>query len=179
MEKLEPPYYIGKGCGPRMYVNHSDCGGKIPKDRRFILKIFENCSENQAFELERALIKIFGRIDIGTGCLRNLTDGGTGSSGKIITEESRKRMSIGQSRRTEYPKGLPVSEERRQAQREKMTGKPAWNKGKSWSKETRQKLSDSHMGKTSPRKGVTLSVETKRKISESLKKRNQIITTAT
>lgn len=73
------PYYVGKGTGNRAWVRESHhCFP--PKDRSRIL-IFPQDSEADAFESERALIWLFGRKDIGTGILRNMTDGGDGSSG--------------------------------------------------------------------------------------------------
>jgi hypothetical protein len=47
-----------------------------------IVSIFkENLSEEEAFKLERELIEYWGRRDIKTGILCNLTDGGEGNSG--------------------------------------------------------------------------------------------------
>ena len=65
------PYYIGKGQRYRAYQNHYNCAANKPRNKKFILKIFENCSNDVASSLEKGLIKIFGRIDLGTGCLRN------------------------------------------------------------------------------------------------------------
>jgi hypothetical protein len=69
---------VGKGKGDRAFVDH----GRIhpPSDTRLIL-IFPQDSEADAFESERELIWLFGRKDLGTGILRNLTDGGEGGAG--------------------------------------------------------------------------------------------------
>ena len=43
--------------------------------------------------MEKQLIKFHGRIDLGTGCLRNKTDGGEGPSGAVRTAETRAKVS--------------------------------------------------------------------------------------
>ena len=78
-------YYIGKGMGNRARDNHRHI--PVPKDPKRIVKIAENLTEEDAFSLEKSQIKEYGRIDNGTGCLRNLTDGGEGPSGYKFTEE--------------------------------------------------------------------------------------------
>lgn len=86
----ETPYYVGKGTGNRAWVRDSHhCFP--PKDRSRIL-IFPQDSEADAFESERALIWLFGRKDIGTGILRNMTDGGEGQSGLRHTAAAKEKM---------------------------------------------------------------------------------------
>lgn len=58
-----------------------------------VRRLFENLTEAQAFETERAEIAARGRIDLGTGCLANLTDGGEGASGNVQSAESRAKKS--------------------------------------------------------------------------------------
>jgi hypothetical protein len=73
------PYYVGKGKESRVYKvskNHYP-----PEDRTRIL-IQEFSSEEEAFAAEQFFIEYYGRKDLGTGCLRNLTDGGEGTSGR-------------------------------------------------------------------------------------------------
>jgi hypothetical protein len=50
--------------------------------------IQDNLNENEAFNLECKLIAQYGRKDLGTGILRNMTDGGEGVSGRIDTQET-------------------------------------------------------------------------------------------
>jgi hypothetical protein len=88
------PYYVGKGSGYRAYTT-SHRYVKAPRhgqrlDRARILVQFWP-DEATAFEMEKFYIRLFGRKDNGTGILRNMTDGGDGSSGWIMTAEQRKR----------------------------------------------------------------------------------------
>lgn len=66
-------YYVGKGHGNRAIRKGS------PRDLDRII-IQEHESEADAFEAEKFLIAYYGRKDQGTGILRNMTDGGEGTS---------------------------------------------------------------------------------------------------
>jgi hypothetical protein len=100
--KAGTPYYIGKGTKKRMFNKHFT----QPKDRRYIIILEANLTEIGAFAIERRMIEWYGRKDLGTGILNNRTDGGEGCSGRILSEESKKKMSIAS-------KGKPKSEEHR------------------------------------------------------------------
>jgi hypothetical protein len=87
------PYYIGKGQGKRLYQKGK---GQIkpPKDKTRIIFLKQNITEKEAFKHEKYMIAVFGRKDLGTGILHNRTDGGDGASGVVISEETRKKMSV-------------------------------------------------------------------------------------
>ena len=68
------PYYIGKGIGKRYKDPHNVV---VPPDDR-IQFIEKNLTDQEAITLEIKLIAKYGRKDLGTGVLRNLTDGGEG-----------------------------------------------------------------------------------------------------
>ena len=55
-------------------------------------------TEPDAFQSEMLLISLYGRIDLGTGCLRNRTDGGEGLYGQVFSSEHRAK--IGAFRKT-------------------------------------------------------------------------------
>lgn len=94
------PCYVGKGQGKRWLGHRNNIYNKHL--RRIIDKfgdyppailVRENISENDAFEIERALIRAIGRADKQLGPLVNLTDGGEGQSGWVPSEETRKKIS--------------------------------------------------------------------------------------
>ena len=60
------PVYVGKGKGRRAYRN-KDVDVEIVR---------YNLTEQQAFDLEKALISEYGRADLNEGSLWNLTNGG-------------------------------------------------------------------------------------------------------
>ncbi len=97
------PYYIGKGKGRRVTNTHAI---KIPKDKTRILFLEKNLTEIGALALERRYINWYGRKDLGTGILRNMTDGGEGVSGMVVSERHKEIMRA-------LWKGKPKSQEQR------------------------------------------------------------------
>jgi hypothetical protein len=85
------PYYAGKGFGKRAFQVPTHIV-RPPRNKALIMMM--SCrNEADALATEIELIRNWGRKDIGTGILRNLTDGGDGSSGYRHTEENRRKMS--------------------------------------------------------------------------------------
>lgn len=87
------PYYVGKGSGLRAYTVHRNTTHRMYAPLKERIVIYPAGSENDAFETEVALIWYYGRKDLGTGCLRNLSDGGDGPAGRICPEHERERIS--------------------------------------------------------------------------------------
>jgi hypothetical protein len=74
------PYYIGKGKYQRAYKPHK--GLSIPpRDRIQIL--YSELNEDIAYSLEKMFIAKYGRLNNGTGILRNKSDGGDGHIGIV------------------------------------------------------------------------------------------------
>jgi len=138
------PYYIGKGTGKRIYSTNRK-GLKPPKDKSRIIFLKQNLTEEEAFRHEIYMIDVFGRKDLGTGILVNMTNGGEGTSGSLRSDETRKRMS------------------------DANRGKNHPNYGKTASEETRKRMSDAHKGENHPNYGKTASEETRKRMSEASK----------
>ena len=84
------PYYVGKGFGDRAFIRDNH---RIPRPKnksRILVQDFP--SEQDAFAAEKFLINYYGRVDLGTGCLRNLTEGGEGCSGRICKDETKQKI---------------------------------------------------------------------------------------
>jgi len=90
------PYYIGKGTGKRIYDRNHRIG--IPEDKSRIVFLETNLTDIGALAIERRLIRWYGRKDIGTGILRNMTDGGDGAEGYRHSEETKRIISINTSK---------------------------------------------------------------------------------
>ena len=68
------PYYVGKGCANRAFVNAGHGVHRPVSRARILVQVWD--SEEKALEVEKWYISFYGRKDNGTGILRNLTDGG-------------------------------------------------------------------------------------------------------
>lgn len=90
LRKDGTPYYAGKGKDRRGFKSD---GHKVyrPKEKTHIL-VQEFPSEADAFAAEIFLISYYGRLDKGTGCLRNRTDGGDGTSGWVMPSTTKAKI---------------------------------------------------------------------------------------
>ena len=169
------PYYVGKGSNGRVLAK--DHYVVVPKERERIILQYHP-SEAEAFEVEIFFIAYFGRIDRGTGCLHNHTDGGDGVSNP--SSDVRRKMSL--SHTGERSARGMLGKRHTSRTRELIA---AASRGRVHSTETRQKLREMHLGKknsTEHRKkqakraignkyhlGCKYSDESKKKISEKLR----------
>jgi hypothetical protein len=103
--KNKQPVYVGKGTGRRAWQHWE---GRVPKNPGFgsllaqlrrlelvphIEIVKDELTEAEAFYEEMRLIEAYGRRDLGTGTLFNLTDGGEGFAGILRTPEWAARIS--------------------------------------------------------------------------------------
>jgi hypothetical protein len=170
----------------------------IEKTDYEVVLIKENVSVEEAYQMEKDLIKFYGRRDLGLGALVNMTDGGDGRFGAIASEETRRKMSQSQKGLNTWTKGhkttnetkekisnilkeywkhntkAPLTEEAKEKIRQSLTGRPGTWIGKKHSEESLQKMRDSHgKGKNNKRYGQKNSADTIKKMSESAKNRER------
>jgi hypothetical protein len=152
------PYYIGKGKGGRCYSKCGRHGCYPPPDRSRIIFLKKNLTEKEAFRHEVYMIAVFGRKDLGTGILRNLTDGGDGASGTIRSKETIEKVANAQRGKPKKKLSTETKKRMRQAQL-----------GRKHTEETKEKIRQAHIGKprsNTHRIGKTHSEESKEKMRQ-------------
>lgn len=137
------PIYVGKGKGTRdtFHIRGRNCrslsyktkfNSKINKIlslgiKPVIIRYQENLTEKDAHQLEVDLIKRIGRKDLNLGPLCNLTDGGEGETGKIITKKARTHSGVFKKGTIPWNKGkkglVKMSEEANKLRTSKLIGK--------------------------------------------------------
>jgi hypothetical protein len=142
------PRYAGKGSGNRAYIHTKNrCDNKALKgwiknlkeqNLQPIIEIIPAMDEEHACFIEECFIKIFGRLDLGTGTLFNHTNGGEGIAGYRHTKETKEKI-----RKSSIGRSYPISEEHKEKLR-------IFNIGKKLTKETKEKMSAARLGKPKP-----------------------------
>ena len=162
-------FYIGieldtenkKAKGKRSRKKHgrSDLWKKVINKTNYTIQIlFNDISNNEAIQIEKYLIGYYGRKNLNLGELVNLTDGGEGTTGYILSDETKSKIA-------EKAKGRICSEETRlKISKSSLGRKPT--------KECLELRSERMKGNTHFL-GKEHSEETKKKMSEAAKKRWQ------
>lgn len=145
----DKPFYVGKGKGERAYSTHnrSKYWHNVATGGYKVEYEFEQLDETTALQMEADLIQMWGRRNLNTGCLVNLTDGGDTNNNRVVTIDTRRRMrdaQLGKKRATSAVEkarqklaGHPVSDETREKISRAQIGKVVSN-------ETRDRLRQSH-----------------------------------
>lgn len=88
-------FYIGIGAKRRAFAKESrnSFWNNIVSKYKYEVQILKSdLTWEDACELEITLINWYGRRDIGTGILANMSDGGEGSPGHIVSAETREKQ---------------------------------------------------------------------------------------
>jgi hypothetical protein len=113
--ELWQPFYVGRGNGGRYKKHRREARGLLKENLKYVnlntIKngiihrlwkkeldfseevLVANLTNEEANEIEMLAITTYGRIDLGTGCLSNLTNGGDGFVGYEMTDEHRRSIS--------------------------------------------------------------------------------------
>lgn len=135
-------FYVGKGIETRPYntKHRSDWWIRIEKKYgRDVEIITDGLTNDEAIQLEIKTIAKYGRLNLGTGTLCNMTDGGEGGFGLKHTDESKKLMSEAAMGNTRFA-------------------------GKKHTEQTKEFMSEIHMGKKNHMFGKKLSEKHKKAI---------------
>jgi hypothetical protein len=169
------PFYVGKGKGNRIKQHLTDAKHKkwhfhntirniwANNTQPIIMKLKENISEIESWNIEKSLIENIGRYDLNKGPLTNMTDGGDGPANRIpwnkgLTSETSEKVK-------QYTIKGAITK----------TGKPVFKRrGIPLTEETKKKIAETCRKKTlehNPFKGCKHSEETKQKMRDAWKVR--------
>jgi len=147
-------FYVGIGDNKRPYNKHNRnrYWHNIVKKVGYTIEIiYTDLTWDEACKSEKGYIKYYGRKDLGLGNLANLTDGGEGNIGRIVSDESRKKVSISNTgkKRTKEVKTLLS----KLAQKKVGELNPFYNK--EHTTETKNIISDNNKGSGNGRAKLT------------------------
>ncbi len=120
---IDQPFYIGIGTKPKAFLYYStEYSRAYNKSRRnniwkkIINKtsyeveiLFESDNYNFIKEKEIEFIKLYGRINNKTGILTNLTDGGEGTKGFVVSFSTKEKIGLNNVSRGKFGKDNPKS----------------------------------------------------------------------
>lgn len=175
------PFYIGIGENKYRHSakqNRNIIWNKIVAKTEWESEIIlDNVTWEDACQKEIEFIKLYGRINKGTGTLANMTDGGDGNLGLSHSPEAIKKISEASKSRPGYWKGKKMPEEVRKKLSTTKTGVPnyklrgrertntqieavrkhsygnKYNLGKRHTEESKKKMSEKMKGRVAYNKG--------------------------
>jgi len=154
------PFYVGKGGGYRRYriarnhnPHHSNILAKYGKENIKVY-VFYCDSEQQAFSDEIHQISQLNREGFN---LCNMTTGGDGATGKIMSESAKRKIGLA-SKGNKYALGFKHTTESKQKMSMSQTGRVQ-------TEETKQKISKAKKGHKKGMTGKKLTEEQKAKIA--------------
>lgn len=115
-------FYVGIGIGRRATAvkNRSDFWKRIVAKHGYTIEYpHTEISQEQAKDLEKHYIAVYGRLDKGTGMLCNMTDGGDGRVGYECSEETREKI-------RKAATGVKFTEDRKKKIGQKSIDRKAW-----------------------------------------------------
>ena len=173
------PFYIGKGTGTRYLKHLTETKENTENYKKWaviqglrnkglepiIKKVLETNNEDDAYNEELRLIKLYGRRDIDQdGILTNICeDSRPPKRNKALTEEHKRKISEAHKGHTAYNPDYKHSEETKQKMSSAKKGKPNGRLGKTHSEETKQKIKESNK--------ASITEQHRKKISETNKGR--------
>lgn len=99
LDKNEP-FYIGIGSDSTYYRANKKSQRNIhwkrivSKTKYSIDILIDDLTWDEACEKEKEFIALYGRKDLKTGCLVNMTEGGDGAFGKVTSDETKLKLSL-------------------------------------------------------------------------------------
>jgi hypothetical protein len=131
--------------------------------------VMDNLTEVDALAFEQSMIRVIGRRNVGRGPLCNLTDGGDGASGRVVSQSTREKIAAANT-------GRMVTEETKH----KLRGRRGWRRSEEW----RQRMSEVLRGRKrtaatcqrigDSKRGFKHSDTTRQRMSESHVKRRVV-----
>jgi len=159
-------FYIGIGYYKRAYdkSNRNNHWNNIVNKYNYTIEILqEDLTWEEAVDQEIMLIALYGREDLDKGLLCNMTDGGEGVQGYIMSNEQKAYIGNLASKRIGKLNpfyGKHHTEELKRFFSESQKGEKGPNYGKDFSIETRKKMSDNNRRGKHPQSRSVINIET-------------------